>query len=77
MFGISFEHVLIVGVILLLVGPRRLPEIGSAMGKAVKNFKDAFSGVKEANFSRIPPAEKPADEAPAAKATEEKSSKVS
>ncbi len=55
MFGISFEHILIVGVILLIVGPRRLPELGNTMGKAIKNFKDSFSGVEEANFKRINP----------------------
>ncbi len=53
MFGISFEHILIVGVILLLVGPRRLPELGNTMGKAIKNFKDSISGVEEANFKRV------------------------
>ncbi len=53
MFGISFEHILIIGVILLLVGPRRLPELGNTMGKAIKNFKDSFNGVEEANFKRV------------------------
>ena len=53
MFGISFEHVLILGVILLVVGPRRLPELGNTMGKAIKNFKDSFSGIEEANFKRV------------------------
>lgn len=53
MFGISFEHLLIVGVILLIVGPRRLPELGNTMGKAIKNFKDSFSGIEEANYKRL------------------------
>lgn len=53
MFGISFEHIIIVGVILLLVGPRRLPELGNTMGKALKNFKDSVSGVEEASFKRV------------------------
>jgi TatA/E family protein of Tat protein translocase len=53
MFGISFEHILIVGVILLLVGPKKLPELGNTMGKAIKNFKDSFAGVEEANFKRL------------------------
>ena len=53
MFGISFEHILIVGVILLLVGPKRLPELGNTMGKAIKNFKDSFNGIEEARFKRI------------------------
>jgi TatA/E family protein of Tat protein translocase len=53
MFGISFEHLLIVGVILLIVGPKRLPELGNTMGKAIKNFKDSFAGIEEASFKRL------------------------
>jgi sec-independent protein translocase protein TatA len=53
MFGISFEHILIVGVILILVGPRRLPELGNTMGKALKNFKDSISGVEEAAYKKV------------------------
>ena len=55
MFGISFEHIIIVGVILLLVGPRRLPELGNTMGKAIKNFKDSISGVEQASYKKIEP----------------------
>lgn len=55
MFGISFEHILIVGVILLIMGPKRLPELGNTMGKAIKNFKDSISGIEEANFKRVNP----------------------
>jgi len=53
MFGISFEHILIVGIVLLLFGPRRLPELGQSLGKAMKNFKDAISGVEEAKFKQV------------------------
>ena len=53
MFGISFEHILIVGVVLLIFGPRRLPELGHTMGKAIRNFKDSINGVEEASFKRI------------------------
>jgi sec-independent protein translocase protein TatA len=67
MFGISFEHILIVGVILIIVGPRRLPELGNTMGKAIKNFKDSFSGIEEANFKRVSP-EAPTTQATAAAA---------
>jgi sec-independent protein translocase protein TatA len=59
MFGISFEHIVIVGVVLLIFGPRRLPELGMTMGKAVKNFKDSISGIEEANFKRVNETEKP------------------
>lgn len=53
MFGISFEHILIVGVILLVMGPKRLPELGNTMGKAIKNFKDSIAGIEEASFKRV------------------------
>ncbi len=58
MFGISFEHLIIVGVILLIVGPRRLPELGNTLGKSIKNFKDSFAGIgmeesTESNVKRM------------------------
>jgi sec-independent protein translocase protein TatA len=53
MFGISGEHLLILGIVLLIFGPRRLPELGNTLGKAIRNFKDAISGVEEASFRRI------------------------
>jgi len=39
--------------VLLIFGPRRLPELGNTLGKCVKNFKDALAGVEEAKFHRI------------------------
>jgi TatA/E family protein of Tat protein translocase len=53
MFGISGEHILILGIILLIFGPKRLPELGNTLGKAMRNFKDAISGVEEAKFRRL------------------------
>ena len=53
MFGISGEHLLILGIVLLIFGPRRLPELGNTMGKAIRNFKDAISGVEEAKYRKI------------------------
>ncbi len=53
MFGISGEHLLILGIVLLIFGPRRLPEMGNTLGKAIRNFKDAISGVEEAKFKRL------------------------
>jgi sec-independent protein translocase protein TatA len=42
MFGYNFTTLLIILVIaLLLFGPRRLPELGDAIGKAIKSFKKA------------------------------------
>jgi TatA/E family protein of Tat protein translocase len=53
MFGISGEHLLVLGIVLLIFGPRRLPELGNTLGKAIRNFKDAISGVEEANFRKL------------------------
>jgi sec-independent protein translocase protein TatA len=45
-FGIGFgEMVLIFGVLLLVFGAKRLPEIGGAMGKSIRDFKHAISGL--------------------------------
>jgi sec-independent protein translocase protein TatA len=42
MFGLSLEHLIVIGFVLLLFGARRLPELGSSMGQALKNFKRSF-----------------------------------
>ena len=44
MFGISGEHLLVLLVILLIFGPRRLPDLGHSIGRTLKNFKDAMAG---------------------------------
>lgn len=42
MFGYNFTTLIIILVIaLLLFGPRRLPELGDAVGKAIRSFKKA------------------------------------
>ncbi|MGP8051854.1 MAG: twin-arginine translocase TatA/TatE family subunit [Desulfobaccales bacterium] len=42
MFGYNFSTLLIVLVIaLLLFGPKRLPELGESIGKAIRSFKTA------------------------------------
>ena len=48
MFGIGTSELLIIlGIVVLLFGARRLPEIGAGMGKAIKNFKSGLSGQDE------------------------------
>ncbi len=46
MFGLS-KWLLILLLATLVFGARRLPEIGTGLGKAVKNFKAALSGQDE------------------------------
>jgi len=53
MFGLSGEHVVILLIILLIFGPRKLPQLGNTLGKAIKNFKDSVAGVEEAKYRKI------------------------
>jgi sec-independent protein translocase protein TatA len=48
MFGIGIQELLVIlAIVVLLFGARRLPEIGSGLGKAIKNFKSGVSGKDE------------------------------
>ena len=38
------EIVLLIVLALVLFGPKRLPEVGRAAGKAIREFKSALSG---------------------------------
>ncbi len=48
MFGIGMPELVIILVILLLVvGPGKLPQLGSALGGALRGFKKAAEGEPE------------------------------
>jgi sec-independent protein translocase protein TatA len=42
------ELIMIAGIALLIFGPKRLPEVGSAVGKTYKEFKKSLSELSEA-----------------------------
>lgn len=44
MFGLSLGHLIILSVIVLLFGSRRLPELGHALGKGLGAFKRGLEG---------------------------------
>ncbi len=41
------EIILIVALVLLLFGGRKIPELMKGLGKGVKSFKDGVNGVEE------------------------------
>ena len=48
MAGLTPAHLFIVLIIaLVVIGPGKLPEVGSAVGKSIREFQKASSGVQE------------------------------
>ncbi len=48
MFGLGTTELLIILLIVVVIfGARRLPELGSGLGKAIKNFRSGVSGRDE------------------------------
>lgn len=40
------ELVVVVLVVIILFGSKKIPELGRSLGQAIKEFKDAFKGKK-------------------------------
>ena len=60
-FGVSLPEILILLLVVLLVfGPKRLPEMGRSLGKGMREFKDSISG-KDDEPAELPP---PQEETP-------------
>jgi sec-independent protein translocase protein TatA len=53
MFGLSGAHLIVLAIILLILGPKKLPELGRVLGKSMRNFKDAIDGIQEAQFKNL------------------------
>ena len=53
MFGIGMPELIIILVIILIIfGAGKLPEIGGAVGKGIKNFKKSFRDQEEVKDTR-------------------------
>ncbi len=70
-FGIGVTEMIILLIVLLVFfGPKRLPEMGRSLGKGMREFKDSISGkddddepIHKRYSTELPPAES-ADQAP-------------
>ncbi len=52
---IGLPEMLLLGLVVLLVfGPKRLPEMGRSMGRGMREFKDSISGDSKDDRFEIP-----------------------
>lgn len=52
MFGIGMQELLIILVLVLVIfGAKRLPEIGAGLGRAIRNFRQASSEPDEIDIT--------------------------
>ena len=48
MFGIGFQELLIIAVVaLLIVGPKKLPDLAKTLGKGFQEFRKATDGITD------------------------------
>ena len=52
MFGLGFPEMAVIGVVAILIfGPKKIPELGSALGKTLRGFKEELKdGNDETNY---------------------------
>jgi sec-independent protein translocase protein TatA len=61
-FGIGATEIIIVLVIVLLIfGPKRLPDLGRSMGRGMREFKDSVTG-KDDERDELPTRSEESDE---------------
>ena len=66
MFGIGLQELLVILLIVVIVfGAKRLPELSSSLGKAIRNFKRSMSEPDEIDIT--PDKDKPSSTADADK----------
>lgn len=85
MFGLGLPELIIILVIaLLVIGPKKLPDLASALGRAIREFRSATDEIKqnfdlEAKYTSFDkPAEppRPDDSPPSTKSEDEKTASV-
>jgi sec-independent protein translocase protein TatA len=69
--SIGWQGLVIILIVLLLVfGPKRLPEMGRSLGRGMREFKDSVTGRgDDDDFERRPPEITPGDDTQAVRTT--------
>ena len=62
------EVILILAIALIVLGPKRLPEVGASLGKSIREFRKAATEVQEAASLSVTDAPAPAATAAVASA---------
>jgi Tat protein translocase TatB subunit len=61
MFGIGWQELIIIAVVaLIIVGPKKLPDLAKTLGKGIRDFKNATEGVTENLKDTLKEDDKPA-----------------
>jgi sec-independent protein translocase protein TatA len=48
------ELIVILAIALIVLGPKKLPEVGKSLGKGMREFKDSLSGDNERDDDERP-----------------------
>jgi sec-independent protein translocase protein TatA len=60
-----WELILLLVIVLIIFGPGKLPDIGNAVGKGIREFRKASSDLEESVRGESRPSSGPAGEPPA------------
>ena len=59
MFGLGWQELaIILGIALVIFGPKKLPELGKSLGQAISGFRQSREGAKDAAKKEIKNIEK-------------------
>lgn len=71
------EIVIVLVIVLIIFGPKRLPDLGKSLGRGMREFKDSVTGKDEDDEDRPEITRAEADEQSAAERREKTSSDAS
>jgi sec-independent protein translocase protein TatA len=63
MFGIGYQELIIIAIIaLIIVGPKKLPDLAKTLGKGFSEFKKATEGITDELKETMQSEDKPKDD---------------